>query len=214
MQLAIENVFLDRDGTVIEERHYLSDPEQVRLYPGAGSALYDLRVQGCRLFLVTNQSGIGRGYFSKTEYTKVQHRLHDLLGQHGVTVSGEAFCPHAPDSACACRKPGPGLFDVLTTGKAIDPERSVVIGDKGSDIGFGRSCGFQAAILVLTGHGADQARSLGLPELQQDWLEIAPPPGSHHPDLLARDLAAACAWITQRNASVPPGGVSFDEGRP
>lgn len=207
MQLAIENIFLDRDGTVIEELHYLSDPKQVRLYPGAGRALHDLTAQGCRLYLVTNQSGIGRGYFTKADYTKVQHRVHTLLGEFGVKISAEAFCPHAPDEGCSCRKPGAGLFDFLTTGNNIDPARSVVIGDKNSDIGFGRSCGFKATILVLTGHGIDQARSLGLPELQKDWLELPPPRGSHNPDLLARDLAAACAWITQRNASLPPGDV-------
>lgn len=191
------NVLLDRDGTVIEERHYLSDPGQVRLTPGAGQALTALTRAGCRLFLVTNQSGLGRGYFSHVQYQAVQDRLEEMLRPLGAAFTTVAVCPHAPEDRCSCRKPLTGLWETLRRDFNILPEHSVMIGDKAVDVLFGRACSLAASILVLIGHGSGTARDMGLPDLRDDWMEL-PSPAPDHPHVLARDLAAASRWILQR----------------
>ncbi|NHZ48831.1 HAD-IIIA family hydrolase, partial [Nitratidesulfovibrio liaohensis] len=106
-------VLLDRDGTVIEDRHYLSDPSGVTLLPGAARGLAALAAAGARLFLVTNQSGIARGYFTEADLHACNARLDELLGEHGVSLADTAFCPHGPDDGCACRKPAPGMWLTL-----------------------------------------------------------------------------------------------------
>lgn len=187
------NILLDRDGTVVEERHYLCDPEQVRLTPGAGPALAALTQAGCRLFLVTNQSGLGRGYFSHAQYQTVQDRLDDLLRPFGAVFTATAMCPHAPDAGCACRKPLPGLWEELRRDHNLLPEQTVMIGDKAADVLFAKACGLAASVLVLTGHGRKTALGMGLPELHTEWLEL--PASLDRPDVLAKDLATACRWV-------------------
>src|SRR5690606_8900051 len=99
-------VFLDRDGTIIEEAHYLADPDKVVLVPGAVEALRSLRASGWLLVVVTNQSGIARGLYSEQDFRAVQHRLETLLEAGGVSLDRVLFCPHHPDfdGACECRK--------------------------------------------------------------------------------------------------------------
>lgn len=193
------NVLLDRDGTVIEERHYLSDPNQVRLTIGAGPALAGLTSAGCRLFLVTNQSGLGRGYFSHARYQAVQDRLAEELRPFNAAFTATAMCPHAPGDGCACRKPRTGLWEELRRNYDLLPEQTIMIGDKIADIGFAKACGLAASVLVLTGHGRKSADDLNLPALSGDWLELPPSPAG--PDILAGDLAAAACWVLCRNAS-------------
>ncbi len=187
------NILLDRDGTVIEECHYLCDPEQVRLTSGTGPALADLIRAGCRLFLVTNQSGLGRRYFSQAQYRTVQDRLADMLRPFGAAFTATAMCPHAPEAGCACRKPLPGLWEELRQAHALSAKQTVMIGDKAADVQFAKTCGLAASILVLTGHGRIAAEELGLPALHADWLEL--PASPDRPDVLAKDLAAAGHWI-------------------
>jgi len=187
------NVLLDRDGTVVEERHYLCDPKQVRLTPGAGPALAALARAGCRLFLVTNQSGLGRGCFSQDQYQVVQDRLAEMLRPFGAVFTATAMCPHAPDAGCACRKPLPGLWEELRRCHGLLPEQTIMIGDKAADVLFAKACGLAAAVLVLTGHGRKAALDMGLPELHPEWLEL--PASPDRPDVLAKDLAAAGRWI-------------------
>ncbi len=187
------NVLLDRDGTVIEERHYLCDPKQVRLIAGAGQALSALVKAGCRLFLVTNQSGLGRGYYNHTQYQAVQDRLTKELRPFNSAFTATVMCPHAPGDNCACRKPRTGLWEELRRDYALSPNQTIMIGDKIADIGFAKACGLAVAVLVLTGHGRKAAADLNLPALSGDWLEL--PSSSAGPDVLARDLAAAARWI-------------------
>ncbi|TVQ95939.1 MAG: HAD-IIIA family hydrolase [Desulfovibrionales bacterium] len=184
------NILLDRDGTVIEERHYLADPDQVQLIPGAASAMRALIRAGCQLFLVTNQSGIGRGYFSRAQYDAVEHRMLHLLRNEGVELMATAMCPHAPSDACGCRKPLPGLWEKLQATHGLDPNRSIMVGDKTADIRFARSAGLKAAVLVLTGHGRQTAKSLNLPISQTRALALDRSKGADLPDILAPDLAA------------------------
>lgn len=152
--------FIDRDGTIIEERHYLADPEGVRLLPGAADGLRRLAEGGYRLVVVTNQSGIGRGYFGEAEYRAVEARVAELLQVEGVSLAAVFHCPHAPDAAepCDCRKPGLGLFRRAAEELGIDLARSVWIGDRLGDVAPAAGLG-GFGILVRTGYGAREAET-------------------------------------------------------
>jgi len=202
--LGFKNVLLDRDGTIIQDRHYLRDPDQVELIPGAGQALKELMAQGCRLFLLTNQSGIARGLLSVRDFKAVQERLGHLLAGFKVHFTREMMCPHHPEEACACRKPAPGMWTALQAEHRLDPAESVIIGDKVSDLCLAAQAGLGASILVLTGHGRAEAQSLGLDTTFKGRYQRPPRPGEAGPTVLARDLAAAAAWITRVNGSDPP----------
>lgn len=194
----LRNVLLDRDGTVIEDRHYLSDPAGVELIHGVGRALGRLNEAGMRLFLVTNQSGIGRGMFDVDAYRACNARLAELLVPFGAAFEAEAFCPHAPDERCLCRKPAPGQWERLSVQFDLDPAQTVMIGDKVSDVQFGLRCGLAASILVRTGKGRDSAASLGLDYTQHPVFELGRREADW-PHVMAWDVAAAAQWIL-RNA--------------
>lgn len=146
-------VILDRDGTVIVERHYLSAPKDVELIPEAASALRRLRDQGLGLVLVTNQSAIGRGYFDCDRLHAIHDQLRRLLREEGVELDGIYVCPHIPEDNCSCRKPKTGLLELASTDLRFDVRSSFVVGDKACDIELGRQVG-ATTFLVLTGYGA------------------------------------------------------------
>jgi len=173
-------VLLDRDGTINVEKHYLSDPDQLELYPGTGAALKRLRDLGYGLAVVTNQSGVGRGYFGLDAVERVHDRLRELLAADGASVDGFFICPHGPDEACDCRKPLPGMARQAMETFGFDPRQAVVIGDKAADIGLGQAIG-AATILVRTGWGSDAEK-----EMDCD------------PDVIVDDLAGAVRWIEAR----------------
>jgi histidinol-phosphate phosphatase family protein len=151
-------VFLDRDGTLIEERHYLHRPEEVQLFPGVASALRRLRNAGFALFLVTNQSGVGRGYFTLTDVERVHERLLADLGP-GDWFERIYTAAEAPDQPSRGRKPSPQfLFDAREE-FGLDLTRSYMIGDKLIDLECGWNAGVARALLVRTGYGADLAAS-------------------------------------------------------
>jgi len=153
-------IFLDRDGTIIVEKNYPSDPDQVALVEGAIAGLRAMAKHGYPLVVVSNQSGIGRGYFSIEQADAVERRVIDLLAAEGVTVAAWYRCPHGPDAGCACRKPAPGMIHSAVRDLDLDPARSFVIGDKWSDIELAAAVG-AVGILVTTGYGvvdADRAR--------------------------------------------------------
>jgi D-glycero-D-manno-heptose 1,7-bisphosphate phosphatase len=134
-------VILDRDGTVIADRHYLSDPSGVELLPLAAAGLQKLQALGLRLVLITNQSGIGRGFFGRQEVDAIHERLIALLGQEGVRLDGIFVCPHAPEQSCECRKPKPGLARRAIEALGLDLVDTFVVGDKPCDIQLGRNIG-------------------------------------------------------------------------
>jgi len=146
-------VVLDRDGTIIEEREYLSDLEQVTLIPGVGAALRELRRLGFGLVVITNQSGIGRGFFDRSQLQRVNERLEELLQAEGIHLDGLYVCPHTPEDDCSCRKPKLGLLQQAGDDLGFRLENSIVIGDKASDIELGRAAG-ALTFLVRTGYGA------------------------------------------------------------
>ncbi len=132
-------VLLDRDGTVIADRGYLADPAGVEILPGAAEGLARLRSFGLGLAILTNQSGIGRGYFDEAQLGTIHLRMEELLEAKGVRLDGIYYCPCHPERHCDCRKPRPGLVHAASAELGFDPSRSFVIGDKGSDIGMGRA---------------------------------------------------------------------------
>lgn len=194
---AIEHVFLDRDGTIIQDKHYLCEPDKVELMPGAVQALARLTDNGCRLYLVSNQSGIGRGYFDEQACLLCQDRLAELLRGHGLSFVDMAYCPHAPEAGCDCRKPGTGMWKQMAALYGLAPQNCAMVGDKREDAAFGRNAGFAASVMLLTGHGVEHAQALGLPELPQntDLLRLETAGRGHWPHALARDLAAAVEFL-------------------
>ena len=136
-----KTIFLDRDDTIVPDRDHLDNVEGIELLDGAGPALRAMRDLGFKLALVTNQSGIGRGWFPESIVHAQHDRLHDLLAEYGVVFDAVRFCPHKPDDGCACRKPMPG--QLLDAGRELDTDfgRSWMIGNSESDIGAGRAAG-------------------------------------------------------------------------
>ena len=153
-------VVLDRDGTIIEEREYLSDAAGVRLIPGAAEALRDLKKMGFGLVMITNQSGVARGFFTEAVLQQIHARLEQLLAETGVRLDGIYICPHRPEENCGCRKPKLGLMQQAASDLGFTPERSIVIGDKPSDIEMGRNAG-AVTFLVRTGYGAGAEAAQG-----------------------------------------------------
>jgi histidinol-phosphate phosphatase family protein len=143
---------LDRDGTLIADRHYLADPDGVELLPGAAEGLRQLRLLGLGLVVVTNQSGVGRGFFTPQQMELVNQRMCALLATADVHLDGIFICPHAPEAGCDCRKPQPGL--ALAASRALNffLEEATVIGDRVTDIEMGRRIG---AVTFLVGKNAD-----------------------------------------------------------
>jgi len=151
-------VFLDRDGTINEERHYLHRPEDAVLFPDAGAALRRLQAAGFKLFIVSNQSGIGRGYFTMADVEKVNQRLLADLRRDSVTVEKIYTAPEAPDVPSRGRKPSPQfLFDARHAYR-LDLAQSYLIGDKLIDLECGWNARVKKCILVRTGYGAETER--------------------------------------------------------
>ncbi len=147
-------VFLDRDGVLLDLVPYLRDPDEVRLAPGAGTALRRLRAAGLPFVVVTNQSAVARGMLDRAGLFRVHLRLLRLLEAEGVRPLGIEFCPHHPEhgEVCDCRKPSPGMLQRAAHRFNLDLSRSVMIGDSGSDLEAGRRAGCRT-ILVRTGYG-------------------------------------------------------------
>lgn len=146
--------FLDRDGTIIVEREYLSDPDDVELLPAAATGLAALHALGFALIVVTNQSGIARGFYGEDEFHAVEAAMERLLALDGVRLDGAYFCPHHPDISgpCNCRKPGLALFLEAAETHHLDLAASVWIGDRVTDVIPANRLGGRG-FLVRTGYG-------------------------------------------------------------
>jgi D-glycero-D-manno-heptose 1,7-bisphosphate phosphatase len=184
-------VFLDRDGTVNEEVGYLSDLKQLRLIPGAGAAIKRLNEAGLKVVLITNQSGIARGYFTETFVNETHDLLRQMLREEGADIDGIYFCPHHPKAGnshytavCDCRKPGTGMIDQAARDLGIDVKQSYVVGDKWSDVESGQRAGAYS-ILVKTGFEPDDPGNMR-PEHLRD------------PDYTAHTITEAVAWILRQ----------------
>ncbi len=173
-------VFLDRDVTIIEDVPYLFEPDKVKLIKGAGVAIKNLNSLGFRVLVVTNQSGVGRGYFKEADVEAVHKRLSSLLDLDGASIDGYFWCPHKPDEGCACRKPGTQMIDRALKKYPTDIENSYVIGDKSLDMGLAENAG-ATSILVKTGLGAEVE--------EEEGFEAG---------FVANDIAEAVEWIMAR----------------
>jgi D-glycero-D-manno-heptose 1,7-bisphosphate phosphatase len=165
-------VFLDRDGTLMRDVDYCGDPDKVEVYPEARQALRRLKEKGYKLVIITNQSGIGRGYFTEDDYRVVELEFHRQIGEGLIDAS--YYCPDLPTSTSIRRKPGPGMVFEAQREHRLDLRRSFFVGDKASDIGCGKNAGVRT-ILVQTGYGAAESNC--------------------HPDWIARDMAHAAEIV-------------------
>jgi D-glycero-D-manno-heptose 1,7-bisphosphate phosphatase len=182
-------IFLDRDGTLIAEKNYLSRIEDVAVFPGAVDALKRLQSAGFKLFIVSNQSGVGRGYFTLAEVERVNRHIGDIFARDGVRFERIYVAPEAPGQPSRGRKPSPQfLFDARDE-FGLDLSRSYVIGDKLIDLECGWNAGTGKSILVRTGHGAEQER------LSAGKLSAA---------VVVDDLPAAAEWILHSGTGVSP----------
>ena len=159
-------VFLDRDGTIVEDPGFLHEPEQVHVFPGAAEAIRRLNATGYLVVVVTNQSGIARGLYSVADYRAVEKRLSEILKNDGARIDASYFCPHHPQAPepCACRKPKTKLFLDAQAALGIDFTRSWWVGDRLSDVQPAGILGGKG-ILVATGQGnlhQGQARAMGV----------------------------------------------------
>jgi D,D-heptose 1,7-bisphosphate phosphatase len=186
-------IFLDKDGTLIEDVPYNVDPGLIRLAAGADEGLARLRACGFRLIVISNQSGVARGYFGEEAIGAVRERIHELLDQVGVGLDGFYYCPHHPDGivpeysvACDCRKPQPGMILAAAREHAIDLGRSWFIGDILDDVEAGRRAGCWTA-LIDNGNETEWERS------PLRW-----------PDIMARDLAEVARLIAPDSEVIRP----------
>jgi D-glycero-D-manno-heptose 1,7-bisphosphate phosphatase len=163
--------FLDRDGTIIEDECYLADPSKVRWVPGAVDALRKLRERGFLLVVVSNQSGIARGLITEEQHAQVAARVQAMLAREGVALDAAYYCKHAPEAGCVCRKPRPGMLEQAAREHSIDLTRSLMVGDKLSDVAAGHAAG---CITALLGHGKDAGAAAPSPAVEpryraDDW---------------------------------------------
>jgi D-glycero-D-manno-heptose 1,7-bisphosphate phosphatase len=182
-------VFLDRDGTIIEEVGYLDRPERVEFFPWTIDAIRVLNRAGFAVVLVSNQSGIARGFFTEAVVDAVHQRMETMLAAGGARIDAYYYCPHHPDGkvqalarVCDCRKPARGLVDRAVAQFGIDPARSFVVGDRWLDVGLARAVG-ASGVLVRTGYGDSEERK---------------PPQGLTADAVVDNLMAASSWILQR----------------
>ena len=140
-------VFLDRDGTLIEDVGFPRDPELVRLVDGAAAALRRLAAANLCLVVVSNQSGIGRGLITVDEARSVHERFIGLIADEGIVLDGSKYCPHPPEAGCDCRKPSPGMLLEAARDLRLDLGRSFMIGDKVSDVEAGERAGCRTVLL-------------------------------------------------------------------
>lgn len=179
--------FLDRDGVINEEVGYLHDPEQFQLVPGAGEGLRQLQDMGYRLVVVTNQCGIGLGYFSKEDFFRVNSAMFKALKPYGVALDRIYYCPHGYSEKCQCRKPQTAMMEQAVKDLNIDLNHSALIGDRTSDMEAARRLGIQGILLRTGAAGGDG---------QFDMAEA----------VVLDNLPAAARWLLERErANREPG---------
>ena len=152
-------VFLDRDGTVMEDAHYIKSPAQVRLIPGAAAAVRRINDAGVPVIIVTNQSGIARGIFSVKDYETVRSHFESLLRQEGAHIDASYYCPHLPDDppVCNCRKPGTQMFEQAISDFRLNPADVAYVGDRWRDVVVSKKLGGRG-IMIQSPETGDEDR--------------------------------------------------------
>lgn len=179
-----KTVFIDRDGTINIDKHYIGDPRLFHIYPGVGEGTKILKDEGYKIIVITNQSGIARGYFTVEDLNNVHKKMEDEFARFGVKFDAIYYCPHHPDEKCMCRKPNTALFEQAIKEHNVDVSRSFMIGDKELDIIAGKKMGLKT-ILVPEKHERQ-----GLINNIKDW--------PYQPDYIADNFLKAVGWIRNR----------------
>ncbi|MFA5113820.1 MAG: D-glycero-beta-D-manno-heptose 1,7-bisphosphate 7-phosphatase [Candidatus Margulisiibacteriota bacterium] len=184
MQGTSRAVFVDRDGTIIEDSGYISTPKEVHFLPGSIEALRQLNQAGFKVIVITNQSGVARGFFSEDMVQTIDKFIHKQVLSGGGHIDAFYYCPHHPEHGvypyrqeCACRKPSPGMIKQAAQDHHLDLGRSFMVGDHSCDVRAGKTAGVRT-VFVLTGHGSREKAKL-----------------ADKPDHTAPSLAEAVAWI-------------------
>lgn len=179
-------VFLDRDGTVVEEKGYITEPDGVTLLPGASEGIAAMRSRGWKIFIATNQAHVAKGMIHEEELAAINFRMVAMLAGEGAELDGIYCCIHHPEGSvldlaieCGCRKPKPGLLEQAAREHGLDLGRCVMVGDSLRDIEAGRAVGART-VIVRTGKGAKTAA------------------GPHAADHVADDLPAVAAWLEKQ----------------
>ena len=187
-------VFLDRDGTLIEEVGYLDRRDRVQLFPWSVAAIRALNDARIPIVLITNQSGVARGFFTESVVDDVHRHIADLLGAGGAHLDAYYYCPHHRDGkiaqyaiTCDCRKPGRGLVDRAIRELGVDATQSFTVGDRWLDVALARNIGGRG-VLVRTGYGADEEHR---------------PPDGLTADAVVNNLIEAASWILESVAESP-----------
>ncbi len=177
-------VFLDRDGTIAEEVGYLNHLSRFRVFPFVAAAVRRFNEAGLPVVVITNQSGVGRGYFPESLVHAVHQQMKQQLAAGGARVDAIYYCPHTSADDCNCRKPKTGMFDRAAQEHGIDLKRSFVVGDRYGDVQLARNASARS-ILVRTGYG----------EGELAWHAAKWP---SQPDFVAQDLSDAADWILRQ----------------
>ncbi len=177
-------VFLDRDGTIIEDVGYLNNPENIKFIPGSISAIKKLNEAGYKIVIITNQAGVARGLIREDILQTIDKTINKHILSNGAHIDAIYYCPHHPEHGvypykqdCECRKPNPGMLKKAASDLELDMKNSFVIGDKWSDVEVGKNMELKTA-LVLTGKGKNQKEKL-----------------TAKPDFIAKNLAEAVDWV-------------------
>jgi D-glycero-D-manno-heptose 1,7-bisphosphate phosphatase len=189
-------VFLDRDGTLNEEVNFVRSPEQFTMLPGAADAVGTLNRHGIIVCIISNQSGVARGFFTEEDLVPIHRKLEGELGRSGARIDRIYYCPHHPTEGkppynvvCSCRKPGIGMLQQAAREFGLDLQHSFVVGDRIVDIQAGRAAG-ATSILVLTGYGPH-----ALEECREQGVT---------PDYIVRDIAEAAGIIIEKTKGETP----------
>jgi D-glycero-D-manno-heptose 1,7-bisphosphate phosphatase len=176
--VALKAVFLDKDGTLVENVPFNADPDRIRLLPGTREGLELLHALGYELIVLSNQPGVALGYFTESELDEVERRLQELIGE--IPLAGFYYCPHGPEEGCPCRKPSPGLVLRAARERGLETERCWMIGDILNDVEAGRKAGCRSILLDTGG--------------ETEW-KLSP---ERTPDYVALSLDEAARWILSR----------------
>jgi heptosyltransferase-2 len=188
--LAGITVFIDRDGTLNRDTGYVKTPDELDLLPGACKAVARLNRAGARVIVITNQSGVARGFFTLADLDAIHARLRAELAAAGASLDAIYYCPHHPDDGCLCRKPQPGLIERAIQDLGVDPSVAYVIGDQTRDVELARRIGARA-VLVMSGPSSAEA----LENLKSEGAA---------PERVASSLAEAVDWILEQAGSRQP----------
>lgn len=170
-------VFFDRDGTINIDTGFIDDPEDIIFIKGIKEALKKLQTNGFKLYIISNQSGVGRGYFSEEQLNLVNQKIIDELANAGIKIEGISCCIHHPNDGCLCRKPSPKMVLDFAKRDSIDLTRSFFVGDRLTDVETGKNAGCNTILLTMRNNFRIE---------DSEWID---------PDYVAEDIIDAVEWI-------------------